>query len=241
MMLFDVKMFAFVICILTLHHVHSACILAGICPNNKNIQAEIADIHNAFRREVQPTASDMLIMYYSEEIAASAQAWVENCKMSHGPPASRMFNGYELGENLFHSQSIYPWSDVIRTWHSEVTHYQYPNGSKDGKPIGHYTQVVWNTSYKVGCGVALCSNVYFYGCHYYRAGNFVGWPPYKAGTPCASCPNACEDKLCNNPCPFINTYSNCSTLKILNGCEDDFVHERCPASCRCTTEIIPIG
>lgn len=31
-------------------------------------------------------------------------------------------------------------------------------------------QVVWYSSYKVGCGAKLCpGNIYFYGCHYYRA------------------------------------------------------------------------
>lgn len=87
----------------------------------------------------------------------------------------------------------------------------------------HFHQVVWSSSYKVGCGVALCSNTYFYGCQYYRAyvalcshvnpltlarnlnkkpivfdrGNFKGWIPYTNGSSCASCPGNCEDKLCS--------------------------------------------
>ncbi|KAF0031783.1 hypothetical protein F2P81_016338 [Scophthalmus maximus] len=78
--------------------------------------------------------------------------------------------GYELGENLFYSSSPYPWTDVVGAWHSEVSHYLYPNGSTNGGTIGHYTQVVWNSSYRVGCGMTLCpNNIYFYGCHYYRA------------------------------------------------------------------------
>lgn len=84
-------------------------------------------------------------------------------------------------------------------------------------------QVVWNSSYKVGCGVAKCQNVYMYGCHYYRAyvaplltvnpltlahnlnkilivfdsGNFKGWIPYQEGPSCDSCPGNCENKLCS--------------------------------------------
>lgn len=39
-------------------------------------------------------------------------------------------------------------------------------------------QVVWNSSYKVGCGVAFCRNsTYFYGCHYYRAYVNLIYPP----------------------------------------------------------------
>ncbi|KAL7394476.1 hypothetical protein ABVT39_026587 [Epinephelus coioides] len=110
------------------------------------------------------------VLSYSEEVAASAQAWVDKCILAHGPVRSRLYNGYQLGENLFYSSKPYPWTAVINSWHNEVAHYQYPNGSTNGKPIGHYTQVVWNSSYRVGCGVKLCpKNIYFYGCHYYRA------------------------------------------------------------------------
>ncbi|KAK9514284.1 hypothetical protein VZT92_027761 [Zoarces viviparus] len=235
-------MFAFLICILTLQQVHSACNVVNICPENTKVQTEIVDVHNAFRREVQPTASDMLLMSYYEEVAASAQAWADKCILAHGAPSSHMLNGYELGENLFYSSSPHSWTDVINAWHGEASHYLYPNGSSTGQAVGHYTQVVWNSSYRVGCGVTLCpNNIYFYTCHYYRAGNFKGWLPYKAGPPCASCPNNCEDKLCTNPCPHINKYLNCPALKDTTGCSNYLVSAWCPASCKCTTEIIPIA
>uniref|UniRef100_A0A4W6BKP6 ShKT domain-containing protein n=1 Tax=Lates calcarifer TaxID=8187 RepID=A0A4W6BKP6_LATCA len=218
------------------------CVCADVCPENTTVQAEIVDVHNAFRRAVQPTASNMLKMSYSEEVAASAQAWVDKCILAHGAPSTRKLNGYELGENLFYSSSPYSWTDVINAWHSEVSHYLYPNGSTNSQAIGHYTQVVWNSSYRVGCGMTLCpNNIYFYGCHYYRAGNFRRWPPYKAGPTCASCPNACEDKLCTNPCPYINSFINCPNLSVMIGCSNELVYAWCPASCKCTNQIIPIG
>ncbi|XP_068558279.1 cysteine-rich venom protein ophanin-like [Cebidichthys violaceus] len=233
-------MFAFLICILTLQRVHSFCNVVSICTENAGVQAEIVNVHNTFRRAVHPTASDMLLMSYSEEVAASTQAWVDQCHLGHGAPSTRMLDEYELGENLFYSSSPNSWTAVINAWHSEDSNYHYPFGFIKGKPTGHYTQVVWNSSYKVGCGVALCpNNIYFYGCRYYRAGNFKGWIPYKEGPPCASCPNNCEDKLCTNPCPYINKDINCPTLKAKKGCNEEVTSE-CPASCKCATEIIPI-
>uniref|UniRef100_A0A673B840 ShKT domain-containing protein n=1 Tax=Sphaeramia orbicularis TaxID=375764 RepID=A0A673B840_9TELE len=205
--------------------------------------AEIVDQHNVFRRDVQPTASNMLRMNWSDEVAANAQAWLNKCILAHGPPSTRTINGtrYELGENLFYSSIPYTWTDVISAWHGEVAHYQYPNGSTNSQTVGHYTQVIWNSSYKVGCGVTLCPNdVYFYGCHYYRAGNFKRWPPYKAGPPCASCPDHCEDKLCTNPCPYINNFLNCPTLTAKYGCSNTHVYAWCPAACKCHDQIIPI-
>ncbi|XP_013871839.1 cysteine-rich venom protein [Austrofundulus limnaeus] len=235
------KMFVVLICILTLQKVHTTCVQQDICPENTTVQAEIVDAHNAIRRDVDPSAADMLLMTYSEELGVSAQAWLDKCILEHGPPSTRMFNGYELGENLYFSSSAAPWSSVISAWQHEKWHYAYPNGSAIGLPIGHYTQVVWNSSYRVGCGLTLCPNsTYFYGCHYFRAGNFRRWPPYKVGNPCASCPNNCVDKLCTNPCPYINDVINCPALINEFGCNSSLVSGWCPASCKCTTEIIPI-
>lgn len=231
-------MFAFLICILTLHQVHSACVLQDLCPDNTAVQNEIINLHNAFRRAVQPAASDMLEMSYSEQLGASSQAWVEKCDLDHGSPSTRMLNGYELGENLFDATARFSWTQVISAWHKEVERYSYPYGLN--MSTGHYVQIVWNSSYKVGCGVALCpGNVYFYACHYFRAGNFMNWPPYKSGPPCASCPNHCVNDLCTNPCPYINAYLNCPTLKAKVGC-GNIVKKWCPASCLCFTEIVPV-
>uniref|UniRef100_A0A3B3BA68 ShKT domain-containing protein n=1 Tax=Oryzias melastigma TaxID=30732 RepID=A0A3B3BA68_ORYME len=215
-------------------------VCADICPDDPTVQSVIVDVHNAFRRAVEPAAADMLMMV-------------------------GFFQRYELGENLFYSTSPNSWTSVINAWYKEVSHFTFPNASTNGKPIGHYTQVVWNSSYKVGCGVTLCSNnIYLYGCHYYRTlfhicslqnrpqhfmstfsdtssyGNFKRWPPYKVGTPCASCPNNCVDKLCTNPCPYINQYLNCPALKALTGCQNVHIAAWCPASCKCSTEIIPV-
>ncbi|XP_064865813.1 cysteine-rich venom protein [Oncorhynchus nerka] len=235
-------MFALLVCILTLHEVYTVCNVVNICPDSTAVQVEILNQHNAFRRAVTPTARDMLKMNWSEEAAASAQAWVDTCSMAHGPPSSRMLGDYEMGENLFMSSASKNWTQIVTAWHSEVIDYSYPNGSINGKSIGHYTQVVWNSSYKVGCGVALCpGSVYFYGCQYYRAGNYRGVAPYKEGATCADCPNSCENKLCTNPCPYINKYVNCAALKKQAGCSNPLVYAWCPALCLCTSKIIPIA
>ncbi|KAK3540811.1 hypothetical protein QTP86_001967 [Hemibagrus guttatus] len=168
-----------------------------ICTNLTAVQEEIVNIHNTFRREVVPTASNMLKMRWSDEVAASAQLWADTCAIAHGPPSSRMLGTYEMGENLFYSSNMLLWTDVVTAWHNEVVNYKFHTGSINGKSIGHYTQVVWFSSYEVGCGVAKCGSVYFYDCQYYRAGNYKGVPPYSLGEPCAACPNDCDDKLCN--------------------------------------------
>ncbi|XP_030641177.1 cysteine-rich venom protein [Chanos chanos] len=234
-------MLVLIMCILSLAQMSTTCSVPELCPTQASIQQEILDVHNNFRRSVVPTASNMLKMNWSVAAAESAQKWVDNCNMTHGPPSTRMIGTYECGENLFKGSSPVSWTTVITAWHSEVTNYKYAYGSINGKAIGHYTQVVWYSSYEVGCGVAQCGSSYFYACHYYRAGNFRGVPPYSLGTPCSACPNACEDNLCTNPCPYINKYINCPSLKDEATCDNYYVKTWCPALCQCDTEIIPIA
>lgn len=56
-----------------------------------------------------------------------------------------------MGENLFYSRELYSWDDVISAWHSEVSHFKYPNMSTSGLHTGHYTQVTesMNASTKI--------------------------------------------------------------------------------------------
>ncbi|KAJ0066670.1 hypothetical protein NL108_017237, partial [Boleophthalmus pectinirostris] len=204
---------------------------------------------------------------WSDAVAVGMQSWVDGCVLAHGKPSTRLLDGYELGENLFYASSPRNWSDVITAWHNEVRNFKYPHMSTNGRETGHYTQVVWNSSYKVGCAMAKCTNrpspIYFYGCRYYRAyvqkhftdpecvyviadltwfcfhrGNFKTWHPYTAGKACGMCPNNCVNKLCTNPCPYINRFLNCRALKSVIGSCNDFVTKNCPALCKCPTEII---
>ncbi|KAK7886002.1 hypothetical protein WMY93_025623 [Mugilogobius chulae] len=213
----------------------------GLCTDSSTVQSEIVDVHNEFRRNVQPPAQDMLQMEWGDEIVPSIQAWVDGCVLHHGEPSTRMLNGYELGENLFKSSSPVSWTSVVTAWHSEVNNFQYPTSSKNGKVIGHYTQVIWNSSYRVGCAMAKCpDDIYFYGCRYYRAGNFKGWKPYTKGESCGMCPNNCVNKLCTNPCPYINDYLNCLDLSPAQ-CVIPAVAKHCKALCQCSNQIIPVG
>nr|XP_023658434.1 cysteine-rich venom protein-like [Paramormyrops kingsleyae] len=236
-------MMVFAVCITVLLVSLTCGDLSGVSPQNADVQQEIVNVHNAFRRTVQPTATNMLKMSWNAQLSTNAQNWINNCNLTHGPPSSREIDGYQCGENLFKSNAVYNWTSVVGAWHNEVKNYQFPIGSINGNPIGHYTQVVWYGSYEVGCGVTYCSNsaTYFYGCHYFRAGNFKEVPPYTKGDSCADCPNNCDDKLCTNPCPYIDKYSNCPNLVQTNGCGNSDVKEWCPSLCQCQAKIRPIA
>uniref|UniRef100_A0A7M4FRK3 Serotriflin-like n=1 Tax=Crocodylus porosus TaxID=8502 RepID=A0A7M4FRK3_CROPO len=211
----------------------------------KNVQQQtlIVNKHNALRRQVKPTARNMLRMEWCTAAQATAKKWADACTLSHSPGSKRTTTTV-CGENLYMSTAPTAWSDVIQAWYNENKDFKYGSGpTRPGAMIGHYTQMLWYKSYQIGCAVAFCPQKkykYYYVCHYCPAGNIVGLSntPYKSGPPCGDCPNACDNGLCTNPCKHADKYSNCPELVKKHGCTNsDLNKKNCLASCRCTTEI----
>ncbi|XP_062953751.1 cysteine-rich secretory protein 3-like [Cynocephalus volans] len=206
------------------------------------VQSEIVNKHNELRKAVSPSARNMLKMRWSSAAAANAQKWADNCKYEHSDSDFRR-TSLSCGENLFMSSHPTSWSYAIQSWYDEYSDFAYGVGPKTSNAvIGHYTQVVWYSSFLVGCGMAYCPNSslkYFYVCQYCPAGNDLTRisTPYKQGTQCASCPDHCDDGLCTNGCEYEDRYSNCKQLKTSLGCTYELVKNDCKASCKCSNKI----
>ncbi|XP_045398114.1 cysteine-rich secretory protein 2 [Lemur catta] len=207
------------------------------------VQIEIVNKHNELRRAVSPPASNMLKMEWNREASANAQKWANKCTLEHSDPEDRK-TSTKCGENLYMSSDPTSWSNAIQSWYDESQDFQYGVGQKQPDKItGHYTQLVWYSSYLVGCGIAYCPNQdflkYYYVCQYCPAGNNVAKKstPYQQGAPCASCPDNCEKGLCTNSCQYEDLLSNCDSLKKTAGCEHELLKEKCKASCLCENKI----
>ncbi|KAM4816133.1 cysteine-rich secretory protein 3-like [Urocitellus parryii] len=216
--------------------------LNALSTTRKEVQSEIVNKHNELRKAVSPTASNMLKMKWSNEAAANAQKWANQCTYSHSAPDARKTN-ISCGENLFMSDYPPSWSEAIQVWYDEHHDFIYNVGAKTPSAVvGHYTQVVWYSSFHVGCGIALCTNQnlkYFLVCQYCPAGNYLSRinTPYDKGAPCGSCPGHCEDGLCTNGCDYEDGYSNCKDLKNALTCENPIVKNSCKATCNCENKI----
>ncbi|XP_048203597.1 cysteine-rich secretory protein 2-like [Perognathus longimembris pacificus] len=206
------------------------------------VQREIVNTHNDLRRSVSPPASNMLKMQWSLEATRNAQKWANICIFKHSNAEDRKTRT-TCGENLFWSSGLRPWSYVMQNWFNESKHFIYGLGPKTPSAVvGHYTQFVWYSTYQVGCGVAYCPSQktmkYYYVCQYCPAGNLLSkkTKPYQEGTPCASCPNSCENGLCTNGCEYKDSLSNCESLKKF-GCDLEPLLEKCKATCLCPDKI----
>uniref|UniRef100_F6U0Y7 GLI pathosis related 1 n=1 Tax=Equus caballus TaxID=9796 RepID=F6U0Y7_HORSE len=130
---------------------------------NEDFIKECVRMHNKFRSEVQPTASDMLYMTWDPGLAQIAKSWARNCQFSHNtrlkPPHKLHPNFTSLGENIWTgSLSLFSVSSAVTAWYNESKFYDFKT-RKCSKVCGHYTQVVWADSYKVGCAVQFCLKV----------------------------------------------------------------------------------
>jgi uncharacterized protein YkwD len=83
-----------------------------------------------------------------------------------------------VGENIYASSAttVMP-KDAVDSWMSEASKYTLG----DVANAGHYTQVVWRSSVRIGCAIVNCPNVRFHTtvlCDYAPGGNINGQAPY---------------------------------------------------------------
>lgn len=154
-------------------------LLTGVAPKENpdhNLSNEeikiLTDVHNQWREEVGVPPLE-----WSDTLAQAAAKWAlelkkQNCAFKH----SRT----KYGENLFTGTAgFYDANYVVNAWGGEKKDYNYQkNDCKPGKMCGHYTQIVWKSTKKVGCAKIECDGRTTWVCEYYPAGNYVGRKPY---------------------------------------------------------------
>ncbi|KAJ6659624.1 hypothetical protein lerEdw1_018593 [Lerista edwardsae] len=206
---------------------------------------EILDMHNFVRRNVDPTASNMQKMLWSEKISQQAENWAEKCPGMHSSREGVIQNEVALGENSYQGNFPAPWTFVMKEWYRTRISYKYGVGAiEPSKNIAPYIQMIWHSSRMVGCAVTYCPKNgfrFFHVCLYYPKGNIESKmaTPYKKGLPCDDCPGACEDKLCVSKCNYVDNSSDCGHAVSVYGCRSPLMMQQCEASCKCATMTEP--
>ena len=148
--------------------------LAAI-PAGSELANAFLKAHNDYR-----TAHKTPALAWDDTLAAAADAYASKCVYAHD--ANR---GAGIGENIYASGSSKPlsatdvtWgSEATSDWYSEISDWNFATSASNGGVTGHFTQVVWKASTKLGCGVASCpgmlmANSIFVVCRYSPQGNF---------------------------------------------------------------------
>ncbi|XWS32045.1 hypothetical protein CRYUN_Cryun23aG0127500 [Craigia yunnanensis] len=156
-------------------------------PNSQQPQPEIPLLPGEFpqsekqqflnaHNKVRANAGEPLFVW-DETLASYARTWANkrilDCSMIHslGP----------YGENIFWGGRDH-WTpkDAVKSWVKEHKFYnRKTNACLPGKLCGHYTQIVWRDSIKVGCARVKCLNGgIFMICSYDPPGNYVNENPF---------------------------------------------------------------
>ena len=163
-------------------------------PLSQTLIDEFVTAHNNARSgaivALNPTPSPALpTVSWDPILADSAYNYLVKCQSSDGTMVSHNANrssdyvalggsGY-VGENIYAMQggAAKP-TDAVTLWMGEASSYDYATNTGDA---GHYTQVVWRDSVRIGCAIVTCSAVKYSNtilCDYAPGGNFNGQKPY---------------------------------------------------------------
>ncbi len=84
------------------------------------------------------------------------------------------------GENLFMGTAgYYGVADAVAMWEKEKSAYDGgPIGGSNIGAYGHYTQLVWRSTRRVGCAKVECGGNVIIVCNYDPPGNVLGQRPY---------------------------------------------------------------
>lgn len=160
--------------------------------------------HNRFRCQLVVPAKRMPAMTWDDLLYQVAQNYANKDITAHNPNRSAEYaalggSGY-VGENLFWASNGAARTNDALTWAvdafggekagfvfkpSSTCGGQAWCGCTNGSGCGHYTQVVWADTTRVGCAAHATGqfNATTVLCNYAPGGNYVGAAPYEAAGP----------------------------------------------------------
>jgi Cysteine-rich secretory protein family len=153
-----------------------ALALAAAPPEPAGFQRAMLEEHNRPRAEVgaPPLAWD-------PALAADAEAYARKLAASGRFEHS---GAKGQGENLWRgTRGAYRYHQMVGGWSGEAGDYRhdvFPRVSRTGRwqDVGHYTQLVWRDTSRVGCALATGRDWDVLVCRYSPPGNWVGKVAY---------------------------------------------------------------
>jgi hypothetical protein len=152
---------------------------AAAASNNLGSQfpARILAAHNAVRAEAGVPA-----LAWDPALGAAAANYAMELALTNTFHHSDRRQRPNTGENLWMgTHGYYSFEAMVGGWSAERRFFMpgvFPTVSRSGnwEDVGHYTQMVWPTTTRVGCAVASNAAEDFLVCRYSPAGNIDGRP-----------------------------------------------------------------
>lgn len=155
-------------------------------PSNVDPATAWLHAHNVYR-----CIHDVPEMEWDSDLERAAQKWADRGDFSHSSSSWRQSEaGFAAGENLATASYEQSPAEATKAWYAEIELTDGGVVKSFTSGTGHYTQVVWKTSTKLGCGSANGGMGTLNVCQYAEPGNFQGrfeenvLPPTKDATEC---------------------------------------------------------
>ncbi|KAI1705082.1 cysteine-rich secretory protein family domain-containing protein [Ditylenchus destructor] len=156
-----------------------------------------------------PPGSSIYALTINPQIEAMAQNWANGCVFKHTTSEQR--NG--TGENLYMMSALinntYALQNAADLWWNELAEHGFYSEDQVftqadfDATIGHWSQMAWETTREIGCGVTQCETTTIVVCNYYPPGNYFNQRVYISGPPCTQT-SGCT----NTPASTCDTSSN---------------------------------
>jgi len=154
-------------------------LMLGATVQRVDFNSRLLAAHNVERASLGVPA-----LGWDPRLAADARIWAEELAATGRFEHSADEPGQPLqGENLWAgTPRAFSPEAMVALWRAERTDYRpgiFPNNSRSGdvEKVGHYTQLIWRNSRRVGCASAVGRNEEFLVCRYSEAGNITGQRP----------------------------------------------------------------
>ena len=137
--------------------------------------ARIIAAHNAERVRM-----GMAPLVWDAELGTGAAVYAQQMAMTGMFQHSNRQARRGVGENLWMgTHGAFSPEAMVGGWASEKRYFvagTFPNNSRTGnwEDVGHYTQMIWPTTTRVGCALASTPRVDYLVCRYATAGNVDG-------------------------------------------------------------------
>ncbi|VDO82027.1 unnamed protein product [Schistosoma margrebowiei] len=139
---------------------------------------ELLTLHNKARQSVQngqlvgqPKAVSIKPLKWNVELEKKAQILSDQCRVGHDTSADRKIPEFQyVGQNWAGAKNINTFmfrliaivcsflSSGFQLWLDEYKNYDFYTRTCRKGQCGHYTQLVWEDTTDVGCGVTNCPN-----------------------------------------------------------------------------------
>jgi predicted RNase H-like HicB family nuclease len=145
-----------------------------------NFEARALAAHNRVRAEV-----GVAPLVWDQRLAGDAAIWALHLeRLGHLVHLPDDDDADPEGENLWAgTRGHYPVEAMVGLWAAEKSDFKpgiFPLNSRSGDVdrVGHYTQMIWGSTRKVGCALAEGRVDEFMVCRYAEGGNVLGEKPF---------------------------------------------------------------